>query len=440
MAANYLPYDPQQMLLLPEVLQEWLPEGHLAHFVSDAVDGLDLSAFHARYQKDGPRNQPFHPAMMVKVLVYGYATGVFSSRKIARKLHEDVAFRVLAASNFPAHRTIRDFRALHLKELSELFVQVVRLAREMGLVKLGTIAVDGTKVKANASRHKAMSYGHMLKAEAELKAQLDALLNKARAADEAEKNEPELDIPAEIARRQDRLDAIAAARARLEERQREADLARGRSDDDEQKPRGPDGKPKGGRYKRPFGVPEDKDQDNFTDPQSRIMKRTGGGFDPAYNGQTAVDDTAHIIVAAELVNCAADVGELPKMLQSVHDNLGAYPAQTLADAGYRSEAVFEELGERTDLIVALGREGKKHVEINADSLPRTAAMAEKMKTEPARTAYRRRKWLAEPPNGWIKNVLGFRQFSMRGLHKAQAEWKLVCMALNLRRMATMQTG
>jgi transposase len=440
MAANYLPYDPQQMLLLPEALQEWLPEGHLAHFISDAVDGLDLSAFHARYQKEGPRNQPFHPAMMVKVLVYGYATGVFSSRKIARKLHEDVAFRVLAASNFPAHRTIRDFRAFHLKELSELFVQVVRLAREMGLVKLGTIAVDGTKVKANASRHKAMSYGHMLKTEAELKAQIDALLNKARAADEAEKNEPELDIPAEIARRQDRLDAIAAARARLEERQREADLARGRSHDDDQKPRGPDGKPKGGRYKRPFGVPEDKDQDNFTDPESRIMKRAGGGFDPAYNGQTAVDDTAHIIVAAELVNCAADVGELPKMLQAVHDNLGAYPAQTLADAGYRSEAVFEELGERTDLIVALGREGKKHVEINADSLPRTAAMAEKMKTEPARTAYRRRKWLAEPPNGWIKNVLGFRQFSMRGLHKVQAEWKLVCMALNLRRMATMQTG
>jgi transposase/predicted transcriptional regulator len=440
MAANYLAYDPQQMLLLPEALQEWLPEGHLAHFISDAVDGLDLSGFHARYEKDGPRNQPFHPAMMVKVLVYGYATGVFSSRKMARKLHEDVAFRVLAASNFPAHRTIRDFRALHLKEFSELFVQIVRLAREMGLVKLGTIAVDGTKVKANASRHKAMSYGHMRKVEAELKAQIDALLNKARAADQAEKNEPEWDIPAEIARRQDRLDAIAAARARLEERQREADLARGRSDDDDQKPRGPDGKPKGGRYKRPFGVPEDKTQDNFTDPQSRIMKRAGGGFDPAYNGQTAVDDTAHIIVAAELVNCAADAGELPKMLQAVHHSLGAYPAQTLADAGYRSEAVFEELGQHTDLIVALGREGKEQVTINADSLPRTAAMAQKMKTEPARTAYRRRKWLAEPPNGWIKSILGFRQFSMRGLHKAQAEWKLVCMALNLRRMATMQTG
>lgn len=438
MAANYLPYDPQQLMLLPEALQEWLPEGHLAHFISDTVDGLDLNAFHARYDKDGPRNQPFHPAMMVKVLIYGYATGVFSSRKIARKLHEDVAFRVLAARNFPAHRTIRDFRALHLKELGELFVQVVRLAREMGLVKLGTIAVDGTKVKANASRHKAMSYGRMLKAEAELKAQIEALLNKARAADEAGKNEPELDIPAEIARRQDRLDAIAAARARLEQRQRQADRARGRSEDDTRQPRGKDGKPKGGRYKQPFGVPEDKTQDNFTDPDSRIMLRAGGGFDPAYNGQTAVDATAHIIVAAELGNCAADVGELPGMLRAVKANVGAYPAQTLADAGYRSEAVFEALAAHTELVVALGREGKKHVAIDPASLPRTAAMAAKMQTEEMRDAYRRRKWLAEPPNGWIKNVLGFRQFSMRGLHRVQAEWKLVCLALNLRRMASMQ--
>jgi hypothetical protein len=290
-------------------------------------------------------------------------------------------------------------------------VQVVRLAHEMGLVKLGTIAVDGTKVKANASRHKAMSYGHMLKAEAELKAQIEALLNKARAADEAEKNEPELDIPAEIERRQDRLDAIAAARTRLEQRQRDADLERGRSDDDDHKPRGQDGKPKpGGRYKRPFGVPQDKDQDNFTDPDSRIMQRAGGGFDPAYNGQTAVDDTAHIIVAAELINNASDVRELPTMLQAVKSALGAYPEQTLADAGYRSEEVFEVLAGRTDLVVAIGREGKSHRPINEASLPLTAAMVTKMKTQDARAAYRRRKWLAEPPNGWIKNVLGFRQF------------------------------
>jgi transposase len=432
MAANYLPYEPGQLLLLPEAIQDWLPEGHLAHFISDTVDTLDLSAFHARYDKDGPRNQPFHPAMMVKVLIYGYASGVFSSRKIARKLHEDVAFRVLAAGNFPAHRTIRDFRAFHLKELSDLFVQVVRLAREMGLVKLGTIAVDGTKVKANASRHKAMSYGHMLKAEAELKAQIEALLKRAQQADEAEKNEPELDIPAEIARREARLAAIGEARQRLERRQREAELERGRD---------PDDKPRGGRYKREFGVPEDKAQDNFTDPDSRIMKRSGGGFDASYNAQTAVDEAAHIIVAAELTNCASDAGELPTMLRAVQDNLGSLPEQALADTGYKSEAVFEALaGSGCDLVVSLGREGKQALSFDPERSPHTAAMAAKLQTDEARAAYRRRKWIAEPPNGWIKNVLGFRQFSLRGLHRVRAEWKLVCLALNLRRMASMQAA
>ncbi|MCW5610352.1 MAG: IS1182 family transposase [Rubrivivax sp.] len=413
MAANYLPYEPQQMLLLPE--------GHLAHFISDTVDTLDLSAFHARYDKDGPRNQPFHAAMMVKVLVYGYATGVFSSGKIAKKLHEDVAFRVLGAGNFPAHRTIRDFRAFHLKELSELFVQVVRLAREIGLVKLGTIAVDGTKIKANASRHKAMSYGHMLKAEAELKAQIEALLKRAQQADEAEKSEPELDIPAEIARREARLAAITEARQRLEQRQRDAEFERGRD---------PDEPPRGGRYKREFGVPEDKAQDNFTDPDSRIMKRAGGGFDASYNAQTAVDDAAHIIVAAELTNSASDAGELPTMLEAVQDNLGELPEQALADTGYKAEAVFEALaGTGCELVVAVGREGKQALRFDPQRSPHTAAMAAKLQTDEGKAAYRRRKWIAEPPNGWTKNVLGFRQFSLRGLHRVQAEWKLVCMAL-----------
>ena len=426
---SYLPYEPQQQALLPHALQDWLPEGHLAYFIGDTVDSLDLQAFYARYEGGGSRNQPFHPAMMVKVLIYAYATGVFSSRKIARKLHEDVAFRVLAADNFPAHRTISDFRAFHLKELGELFVQVVRLAREMGLVKLGTIAVDGTKVKANASRHKAMSYGHMLKAEAELKAQIAALLQRAKAADEAEKNEPEVDIPAEIARRQDRLDAIAQARARLEQRQRETELDRGRD---------PDDKPRGGRYKREFGVPEDKAQDNFTDPDSRIMKRAGGGFDASYNAQTAVDETAHIIVAAELTNCGSDAGQLPGMLSAVRDNLGRAPRQVLADTGYRSEAVFEELaGCGTELIVSLGREGKQQLRCDCERSPHTAQMADKLHSDQGKLAYRKRKWIAEPPNGWIKNVLGFRQFSLRGLHRVSAEWKLVCTALNLRRMATL---
>jgi transposase len=436
---SYLPYDPGQMFLLPPALQEWLPEGHLAHFISDTVDTLDLSAFHARYAGGGPRNQPFHPAMMVKVLLYGYASGVFSSRKIARKLHEDVAFRVLGAGNFPAHRTIRDFRALHLKELAELFVQVVRLAREMGLVKLGTIAVDGTKLKANASRHKAMSYERMVQAERELRAQIEALLARARAADEAEKNEPEMDIPAEIERREARLAAIAAARERLQERQREADAARGRTPEDENKPRGKDGRPKGGRYKSDFGIPKDTAQENFTDPDSRIMKRAGGGFDAGYNAQTAIDDVAHLIVAAELTNNASDAGELPVMLEAVRTNLQALPKQALADTGYKSEAVFEALADSgCEVVVALGREGKAQLAVDSQKMPHTAAMAAKLQTEAGRKAYARRKGLAEAPNGWIKHILGFRQFSLRGLKKVRAEWKLVCLAVNLRRMATMQ--
>ena len=439
MTTSYLPYEPRQQELLPPALQDWLPEGHLAYYISDVIDSLDLSAFHARYAGGGPRNQPYHPVMMVKVLVYGYASGVFSSRKLARKLHEDIAFRVLAAGNYPAHRTLCDFRAFHLQELSALFVQVVKLARECGLVKLGTISVDGTKIKANASRHKAMSFERMQKAEQELKAQIDALLARAKATDEAEKHEPGRDLPAEIERRQDRLAVIQAARERLEARQREADTARGRCADDDRKPRDGDGKPKKGpRYQREFGEPKPKAQENFTDPDSRIMKRAGGGFDYCYNAQTAVDDTAHIIVAAELTNSGADSRQLPSMLEAVRISAGSHPQQVLADAGYRSEAVFAALHEHpADLVIALGREGKREVQIDAGRRPLTAAMAEKFRSAETQAAYRRRKWLSEPPNGWIKSVLGFRQFSLRGLHKVQAEWKLVCAALNLRRMASL---
>ena len=436
MSTRYVPYQPDQQYLMPCALQEWLPQGHLAYFINDTVDSLNLSAFHARYAGGGSRNQPFHPAMMVKVLVYAYATGVFSSRKIAKKLHEDVAFRVLGADNFAAHRTIRDFRALHLNEFTELFVQVVRLAREMGLVKLGTIAVDGTKIKANASRHKAMSYGRMQTAQAELKAQITALVKKATSTDEAEKNEPDLDIPAEIERRQARLAAIEAAKARLEERQRQSDAQRGRTPDDERKPKG--SKP----YQRDFGVPAPKAQDSFTDPEARIMKRAGGGFDYSYNAQTAVDEAAHIIVAAEVVNTSSDVQQLPMVLNAVKANTGSSTTQVLADAGYRSEAVMAELAitqPDTELLIALGREGNVLAKPrDAQRYPHTVAMAAKFETEQGKIDYRKRKWIAEPPNGWIKNVLGFRQFSMRGLQKAQAEFKLVCMALNLRRMGAMQ--
>jgi len=401
------------------------------------VDALDLSAFHARYASGGPRNQPFHPAMMVKVLLYGYATGVFSSRKVAKKLHEDVAFRVLGAGNFPAHRTLSDFRALHLQELSGLFVQVVKVARECGLVSLGTIAVDGSKVKANASRHKAMSYERMVQAEAALKGEIDRLLERAQRTDEAEGEEAALDLPAELARRESRLATIEAAKARLEERQREADRARGRSPDDDRRPRHPDGTPKRSkRYQRAFGVPEDSAQENFTDPHSRIMKHANGGYEQSYNGLTAVDGHHQLIVAAELSDCAADSDHLPMMLDAVVATTGELPRQVLADAGFRSEAVLAELSERAcEVIVALGREGRAAGTRDAHTYPHTVAMAERLQDENVKAAYRRRKAIVEPPNGWIKSVLGFRQFSLRGLEKVKAEWRLVCLALNVRRMA-----
>ena len=376
--------------------------------------------------------------MVVKVLVYGHATGVFGSRKIERRLHEDQAFRMLGAGNFLRHRTICDFRALHLKELSGLFVQVLRLAQEMGLVKLGTVAIDGTKIKANASRHKAMSYERMQQAEAELRPQIDALLERAERADAAEADEPEMDIPGEIQRRDDRLKAITGARQRIGQRQRDADIERGRSPDVECKPRDDDGKPKGGRYKREFGVPEPTAQDNFTDPDSRIMKRAGGGFDASYNAQTAVGVQAKIIVAAGLGNNAADVGDLVPMRDAVEANTGKPTGQALAVAGYRSEDKLRALTESgTQLVVAMGREGKRCAEVDAHKGPHTAAMSAKLQTEAGRAAYRKRKWIAEPPNGWIKSVLGFRQFSLCGLHRVQAEFKRVCLALNLRRMGAL---
>lgn len=441
MMTKYLPYFPEQQSLLPAALQDWLPDGHLAYFISDTVDRLDLSAFHQRYMDGGSGNQPFHLAMMVKVLIYSYATGIFSSRKIAKKLYEDIGFRVLAADNFPAHRTIRDFRAAHLGALAELFTQVVRLARELGLVKLGTIAVDGTKIKANASRHKAMSYARMQAEEEKLKQQIDDLLAKAQSVDTAEQDELELDIPAELARRQSRLEKIDSAKKRLEERQAQMDAQSGRS---LQNAQDQDPKPSGGKPKRALGVPPDKAQDSFTDPQSRIMKRSGGGFDFCYNAQTAVDEAAHIVVAAEVVNTGSDRKQLPMVLGALKAHAGENAVQVLADAGYRSEEVMNALANdfpATEVIIAIGRE--KHGQtksIDPKKYPRTAAMQHKLQSEEGKQSYRKRKWIAEPPNGWIKSILGFRQFSMRGLNKADGEFKLVCLALNLRRMGSMQAN
>jgi len=438
MPTRFRPYHPDQGLLLPSDMRDWLPEGHLAHHVSDLVDGLDMTAFYAPYEGDGRRKSPYEPRMMLKVLIYGYATGVFSSRGIARKLEEDVAFRVLAAGNFPSHRTICEFRRRHLADFKRLFVEVVRLAAETGVANFGKLSIDGTKVRANASKRKAMSYKRMIEEEERLQGEIEALVSRARETDAAEDARFGEDfrgdeLPEELSRREDRLAAIRAAKARLEARQREADEARGR------KP-GQKRNPKGGRaYKREHGEPEEKAQDNFTDPQSRIMKTSAEGFQQCYNAQVAVEGKNQLIVAVEVSSNASDQGRLTPLVQEVESTHGRRPATVLADAGYCNEADLAKLQALgVDGHVALGREGRRAVEVDAEKHPAKAAMAKKLATEAGRAQYAERKWLSEAPIGWIKEALGFRRFSVRGLNKVQGEWDLVCLALNVKRMQGLQ--
>lgn len=434
MPTTFRPYDPDQALLFPPSPSDWLPEDHLAHFVSDTVEALDLSPFYEPYQGDGRRNQPFEPRMMLKVLIYSYATGTFSSRRIAKRIHEDIALRYLAAGNFPSHRTICDFRLAHLKDFEKLFIEIVRIAREVGLTKLGTIAVDGSKVKANASKHKAMSYGRMKKEEKRLRDEIRALTRRARREDLHEDGQfgRELsgeEIPEELARREIRLEKIEAARKRLEERQAEEDREKGRHEDDDGKPPGHRGKP----FKRPFGTPPDEKQDNFTDPDSRIMKQKKS-YEQCYNAQIAVEEGNRLIVANGVSNVAADTPQLQPILKKVTENVGT-PKRLLADAGYRSEANLLHLQEAgVDGYVAIGRERSESPKKIPKDQPATCRMQRKLETKAGAKRYARRKHLAEPPFGWIKSVIGFVQFSFRGGEKVGGEWDLVCLATNLRRL------
>jgi len=434
MPTTFRPYAPEQDLLLQPSLREWLPEGHLSYFIGDVIEELDLGAFYERYEGDGRRKAPFEPRMMLKVLIYAYATGVFSSRKIAKKLEEDVAFRLLAADNFPQHRTLCDFRKHHLADFKSVFVQVIQIAQQAELISLGTVAIDGTKVRANASKHKAMSYQRMQAEEDRLKQEIAELCEQARTTDAEEDRLYGADhrgdeLPEELHHRQARLAKIRDAKARLEQAQREADTARGRHADDDRKPPG-----RGRPYKRDFGVPEDKAQSNFTDPESSIMK-TAEGFQQCYNGQLAVDRDFQIIVENKLTANSSDNGELLDVLAGVERHLGERPEAVLADAGYRDEKCFKELEHRRiDGYIALARKDKPPDEIDTERYPATRRMAEKLAGADGKACYAERKWISEAVNGWIKRVLGFRQFSLCGLNSASGEWDLVCLATNLRRM------
>lgn len=442
-------------MLMPPDIREWLPEGHLVLFISDVVDELDLKPIMAVYERgDGRGRPPYHPVMMVKLLVYGYCIGRVSSRKIEKATYEDVGFRVLACNYHPDHDSIAEFRKRHLGELAGLFVQVLKLCEQAGLVKLGHVAIDGSKLRANASKHKAMSYERMCQKEEQLKAEVERLLAEAAAVDEAEdrqygKGRRGDELPEELARRESRLVKIREAKAALEEeaiiKAEAANAAAEAKIEERKRQEAETGKKTRGRLPQVVNVaeakPEPKAQRNFTDPESRIMKDGATlSFEQSYNAQIAVDDEAQIIVATGLTQEANDKRQLVPVLTAVKNNTGRLPEKATADAGYFSTAaVTDEAISEVDLYVTpdRGRKTEEEAELMAESPPgepeQTAIeqMREKLKTTTGRETYKRRKVIVEPVFGQVKEVRGFRRFSFRGLAKNEAEWDLVCLTHNL---------
>lgn len=448
MSKSYRPYNPTQQFLFPPSIQDWLPEGHLARFVSDVVDSLDLAALYAVYDaKDGRGTRPYHPAMMLKLLVYGYCIGVRSSRRIERATFDDVAFRFLSADQHPDHDCIASFRQRHLKVLSGLFAQVLQLCREAGLVKLGHVALDGTKVKANASKHKAMSYGRMVEDEKKLLDEVQRLLADAESTDSDEdgrygKGCRGDELPDELARRESRLRKIQEAKAALEQQAREkaeieAEVARAKNA--ERIGVSKNGKPMGRPFAEPdptTAKPEDKAQRNFTDAESRIMlDGATKSFVQAYNAQAAVDSHRQVIVAAELTQQAVDSAQLVPMMQKVAQNVGEMPKAVSADAGYYSEAnVTASALAGVDLYIPPNQREKGPTKAAGGGTPKSAvaqAMRDKLKTEAGKAFYKLRKAIVEPVFGQIKDARGIRAFLLRGYEKACAEWQLICLTHNL---------
>ncbi len=450
---TFKPYTPDQLLLLPPALQDWLPEGHLALFISDVVDeALDLTPILVTYATgDGRGQPPYHPALMVKLLVYAYCTGKPSSRQIEKATYEEVPYRVLAADQHPDHDTLAAFRQQHLEALAELFGQVLDLCRRAGLVTLGHVALDGTKVLANASKHKAMSYGRMGEAERKLEAEVAALLAQAQQVDAAEeaqygKGRRGDELPPELARRESRLAKIRAAKAALEAEAKghaaaAADAARAKLAERQRQAETTGRKPKG----RPPQVPDPtqarpgaKAQRNFTDPESRIMKDGATkSFVQAYNAQAAVDGQAQIIVAAAITQDANDKQQLVPMLRQVAATCGQPPTAASADAGYFSAPnVTDRTLQGIDLYVPPDRQkhGERAPAASDPPAPDAAAstqMRAKLQTGAGQAIYARRKAIVEPVFGQIKGPRGFRRFSFRGLGKVQAEWQVICLTHNL---------
>jgi transposase len=435
MAKTFRDWDIEQLMMFPPSVQDFVPKGHLAHFVRNTVlEALDLSAILDCYSEERGY-PPYHPAMMTAVLLYAYCQGIYSSRRIAKACQERVDFMAVSAMQRPDFRTISDFRKRHLTALGELFVQVLRLCQEAGLVKLGHVALDGTKVKANASKHKAMSYGRMKKAEGELEEIVKGWLRQAEGIDAREDEEPGAELSAEelpdwVRDKQRRSEKIREARARLEAEARAQAAEKGT-----EKNSGGPGRPR----KNEPGTPKDSAQSNFTDPESRIMK-SHDGFIQGYNAQAAVDADSQVIVAQGLTNNASDAQQLAPMMAQIKQNTKRQAREMSADAGYCSEDNLTELNRRhVSGYIATGRQ--KHGEATAAGErkiklgTRLYAMWQKLRRGGHRSRYRLRKQTVEPVFGQIKQGRGFRQFLLRGIRKVAAEWSLICTAHNLLKLS-----
>ena len=416
---TFRPYDQDSLLLMPPSLHDWVDPDGLAAFLNDLVEELDLGPFLAAH--DEPRGMPpYHPRLMLKILLYGYAIGVRSSRKLEERLAADINFMFLAGQARPDHKTIAEFRRRHLATFEGLFLDALRLCRAAGLAKLGRVAIDGTKVKANASKHKAMSYGRMAEREAGLTAEVQRILAEAEAVDAAEDqlygDARGDELPPELRRRETRLARIRAAKAALEAEARE-------------------------RTGDPDAVPDAKAQRNFTDPESRIMLSKPDGWIYGYNPQLAVDDGHQVIVATSLSADPTDTAALPALVDQIETNTGRRPGKVLADAGYASDDNLAHLAERgIDAYVATRRDKHSAPAPSAPrgripaGLTRRERMARKLATKRGRAEYRRRKAIVEPVFGQTKEARGFRRFHLRGRVKVTAEWHLVCAVHNLAKL------
>jgi transposase len=445
--ANFRPSDRLTGFLMPPSVDEWLPERHLARFVTELIESLDLSAMSKAYRGTGSAS--YHPAPLLGLLVYGYATGVFSSRKLERASYDSVAFRFITANDHPDHDTIATFRRRFLPEIEALFVKVLLLAREMGVLKMGTVALDGTKIHANASRHSALSYEHAGKIEAQLKAEVADLLAKAEAADQTDMPDG-MSIPDELARRADRLEKLAVARAKIEARSKER-YARELAEHEaklaarEAKTAATGKKPGGKPPQPPVEGPLPKDQINLTDEESRIMPVAGGGFEQCYNAQAAVTADSLLVIAADVVQAPNDKQQIEPLLNQIGalpDELGEVDT-LLADTGYFSAANVDACNAAgIEPLIAMGRQ-PHHPPVGElfcddpeapENPTPVEAMAHRLKTRAGRDLYALRKQIPEPVFGIIKSVMGFRQFMLRGIDKVRGEWRLVTMAWNMKRM------